>query len=252
MLDGKTILITGAFGHLGTGLVETFCQKGAHVILGTRDRAKADAFNDKGKRGLKATAFHLPVDEEAGLREATAIILDKVGRIDGLVNNAYPLLDYRAVGETPWSHWATAAQVSLAAPETLSSLLVERRDVSKISSIVNVASIYGLRAPRFDMYLPGQEPSAAYYGAMKAGLIALTRYLATLWAPLNIRVNSISPGGIAGEQNPEFLKRYGNTVPMKRMVSPEEVAATVGFLLSDSASGVTGTDVVVDAGKTIW
>lgn len=252
MLENKTILITGAFGLLGREMRDTFCEQGAFVLLGTRDEAKAEFFNRENAGRQNAKAVHLPADDEEGLCRAAALIIDTHGRIDGLVNNAYPVLDFKPVGEIPWSHWSTAATVSLAATESLSSFLVKNKDTTDISSIVNIASMYGLRAPQFGMYLPTQEPSAAYYGAIKAGVIGLTRYLAALWGPQSIRVNSVSPGGIANEQNPLFLERYNVTVPMRRMVTAKEVSSSVAFLLGEQATGITGTDTVIDGGKTIW
>ena len=98
----------------------------------------------------------------------------------------------------------------------------------------------------------GGKPNPIYYGTTKASVLALTRYLAVYLAKKDIRVNAVSPGGILSDQDERFLKRYNASVPMERMVSAAEVSNVVMFLLSGMASGITGQNIVVDAGKTLW
>ncbi|MCZ6771381.1 MAG: SDR family NAD(P)-dependent oxidoreductase, partial [Proteobacteria bacterium] len=147
MLKGKTILVTGAFGRLGRPLADCLAGHGATVIMTTRDEAKARQFNTNADPSSPVRARHLPFGEEEEFRQAVEMLIDEVPRIDGLVNNAYPEMKYQAVGAIPWDYWATASHVSLAVTETLSSSLVKRRAKTCIASIVNVSSIYGLRAP---------------------------------------------------------------------------------------------------------
>lgn len=253
MLKGKTILVTGGFGRLGTCLTGQLVDQGARAIVTTRDPDKAGAFNGKkASRAGSVVAEVLAMDDATQVRKFVHTMVADHGPISGLVNNAYSELPHCDVGDIPWSHWEESFRVGVAAAETLAAELVALKPESGIESIVNVSSIYGQIAPQFDMYAAGEDPNPVYYGATKAALNALTRYLAAYWAGKGVRVNSVSPGGILSGQKPAFLKRYGRTVPMGRMVTPEEVSAAIIFLLSDGGSAITGTDLVVDGGKTVW
>jgi citronellol/citronellal dehydrogenase len=253
MLQGKRILITAGRSRLGRVLVEELVARGADVVMTTRDPAAAEDFNrSSSAAGRKARAACLRFRDDDEVREFAARVVAEHGAVHGLVNNAYADLHYRALGDIPWSHWSDSIRVGAAALETLSSALLAAQPSGTLRSIVNIGSIYGHHAPQAAMYPPGHDPSPIYYGATKAALLAVTRYLAAAWAPRGVRVNSVSAGGIASNQNPEFLARYRATVPAGRMVEPREVAAVVAFLLADEATGVTGADYLVDGGRSVW
>jgi NAD(P)-dependent dehydrogenase (short-subunit alcohol dehydrogenase family) len=253
MLNGKRILVTAGRSRLGQILAEELEARGAEVVLTTRDPAAAAAFNSTAAAtGRRARATCLGFIDAAEMREFARDLLARHGAVHGVVNNAYAALPYRALGEIPWSHWSESIQVGVAAVETLASALLAGQPPSVLTSIVSISSIYAAHAPKFAMYPPGREPSPLYYGATKAALLALTRYLAAAWAPRGVRVNAVSAGGIQSGQDAEFLARYAATVPATRMVETREVAAVVAFLLSDEASAVTGADYVVDAGRSAW
>lgn len=252
-LKGKTILVTGGSGRLGDTLISTIVREGGNVIFTTRDALKAEAFNSSMiERGSPARAMTLAMREESEIRSFVTDLLDKHGRIDGFVHNAYAVLPFMPVGKVPWSHWMESMRVGVAACETIASALVENRAISAIQSIVNVSSVYAVRAPQFSIYEPDRNPNPVYYGPVKSAVLSLTRYLAAYWGELDIRVNAVTAGGIFAGQDPEFLTRYGATVPQRRMVTAQEVSNAIVFLLGDKSRGITGTSLVVDAGKTIW
>ena len=121
------------------------------------------------------------------------------------------------------------------------------------SSIVNIASIYGLVAPDQSLYSDTPRNSSEIYGMTKAATISFTQYLSVYLKEKKIRCNSISPGGIYFKQGPEFIEKYSNKVPMNRMASEEEIASGIMFLLdADQASYVNGTNLVIDGGFTAW
>ena len=120
----------------------------------------------------------------------------------------------------------------------------------KSGSLINIASIYGIVAPDFSIYGEMPQGNSSAYSAIKGSLINLTRYLAAYYGRHNIRVNSISPGGIFDNQKEPFLTNYNNKVPLGRMATPEEISPSVSFLLSDDSTYITGHNLVIDGGWT--
>ena len=120
----------------------------------------------------------------------------------------------------------------------------------KSGSIVNIASIYGSVGPDFTIYLGTNMTMPAGYAAIKGGLINLTRYMASYFGPDKIRINSVSPGGIFDNQNINFVENYEKKVPLRRMGTPQDIAPSVSFLLSDESKYITGQDLIVDGGWT--
>ena len=124
-------------------------------------------------------------------------------------------------------------------------------------SIVMTSSIYGVVAPdpriyEGSKYMGRAISTPAVYAASKAGVIGLARYLSTYWAPQNIRVNVLTPGGVESGQNDTFRDRYATRVPLARMARPDELIGALLFLASDASSYVTGQNIVVDGGLTAW
>jgi NAD(P)-dependent dehydrogenase (short-subunit alcohol dehydrogenase family) len=123
-------------------------------------------------------------------------------------------------------------------------------------SIVNIGSLYAAVSPdaRFYDHLPADPPflKPPAYGASKAALVNLTRYLATHWAPRGVRVNALSPGGVEGGQDAEFKRKFVARVPLGRMAEPRDLSGPLIFLASDASSYVTGVELRVDGGFTAW
>jgi NAD(P)-dependent dehydrogenase (short-subunit alcohol dehydrogenase family) len=123
-------------------------------------------------------------------------------------------------------------------------------------SIINIGSLYAGVSPdeRFYDHIPGDPPflKPPAYGASKAAVVNLTRYLATLWAPHGVRVNALSPGGVLGGQDEEFKGKFCHRVPMGRMATAEDLHGPLLFLASRASSYVTGTELMVDGGFTAW
>ena len=117
-------------------------------------------------------------------------------------------------------------------------------------SIINMASIYGVVAPDFSIYDKTNMTMPAGYAAIKGGLLNLTRYIASYFGSQNIRVNSVSPGGIFDNQNTNFVKNYEKKVPLGRLGTPDDIAPSVVFLLSDESNYITGQNLIVDGGWT--
>jgi NAD(P)-dependent dehydrogenase (short-subunit alcohol dehydrogenase family) len=119
-------------------------------------------------------------------------------------------------------------------------------------SIINLASIYGIVAPDFSIYEGTELTMPVAYASIKAGIIALTKYIATYFGHDNIRANTVSPGGIYDNQPPSFVDKYSRKTPLGRMGNPSEIVGAVIYLASDASSFVTGHNLTVDGGWTAW
>lgn len=250
-LTGKTIAITGGSRGLGLEMARTALAHGAAVALIGRTRAtleeaagklSAEAGTPLGKASRISTHV-ADVADDAQVRDAFAEIIDHHGRLDGLVNNAGIAEEY-AFLETPAASWRRVLEINLTAPFTC--MQHAARAMGPGSVIVNIASV--------DAH--GADGPYASYVAAKTGLLGLTRAAAVELGPLGIRVVSVSPGwtltDMAAESvTPEMLHSMRTNfkrTPLGRMNTSNEIANTVLFLLSDLASGITGEDILVDAG----
>ncbi|HDL01184.1 MAG TPA: SDR family oxidoreductase, partial [candidate division Zixibacteria bacterium] len=184
-------------------------------------------------------------------------LIDKIenmyGRVDGLVNNAYPRnsnygrkleeVSYEDFCENVSSHLGGYFLVS----QQFGLLFRERSG----GSIVNMASIYGTMAPRFDIYSETNMTIPVEYAAIKSGIIQLTRYFAQYFKGDSVRVNSISPGGVLNNQPEAFLKQYNAHCGAKGMLDPEDITGSLLFLLSDSSKYITGQNIIIDDGFSL-
>ena len=185
------------------------------------------------------------------------LTLERFGRLDIVVNSA------GLVGTTKRSGWIAPFQQQELGPwkEALDTNLtgvflliqqcVDPLLESGNGSVINLGSIYGLVGPDMGLYSGTDMGNPAGYAASKGGLLQLTRWLSTSLAP-TIRVNSISPGGLYRDQPETFRARYEEKTPMKRMATEEDIKGAIAYLASDMSAYVTGHDLVIDGGWTIW
>lgn len=253
MIKNKNILIVGSSGIVGDTLMNKLISLGNNVLVTSRNTNRVKKLNRKF-HDLKSSskAFQLDLTKEKHIDKFIADIKKKKLKVHGYVHNANSVLEYASIGKIPWDYWKKGSLVSLASFEKISSSLVSNISISRIESIVTISSIYAVRNPKFDIYKKKNNPNPIYYGAMKAALLNVSSYLAAFWGKRDVRVNSISPGGIKNNQSKDFLNSYNKTVPTGRMVTSSEVIEATIFLLSKHSSGINGANIVVDAGKTIW
>lgn len=241
-LKDKIVIVTGGSGLIGRAIVKDIQRKGGfsiNVDLSTehdieRGTVKADITDDKS------------------IHNAIESIICKYGRIDGLVNCAYPRTpDWGAKFESinPAS-WRLNVDMQMNSCFVACQNALKYMHNQKKGSIVNIASIYGVVGNDFTLYEDYGGTSPAAYAAIKGGIINFTRYLASYYGKDNIRINCVSPGGIFDNQPPSFVKKYEEKVPMKRMGKPEDIAPAVSFLLSDEAKYITGQNLIIDGGWT--
>lgn len=257
-MRGRRALITGAAGGLGKIMAHSLAELGADLVL--LDRAGADlaalAADVQAAWGIKAETVFCDLESE-GERQALIERLSSEGRLDVLINNAAFVgtsgLEGWAVPfeQQSVATWRRAIEVNLTAAFHLCQGLSATLSASGKGSIINVASIYGEYGPDWGLYEGTSMSNPAAYGASKGGLLQLSRWLATTMAP-KVRVNAISPGGIARGQAAAFVARYEARTPLGRMATEDDFRGAVAFLASDLSAYVTGQNISVDGGWGVW
>jgi NAD(P)-dependent dehydrogenase (short-subunit alcohol dehydrogenase family) len=238
----KVIIISGGSGLLGKPMVRHLRENGAIVI-----NAEISSTTDLGE-GL----FQCDITSEQSVNLLVDSVIERYGRIDGLVNNAYPRTKDWGIKfeDIPLESWKQNVDMQLNSVFMICQKVLRQMKTRQSGSIVNIASIYGVVGNDFTIYEGYGGTSPAAYSAIKGGIINFTRYLASYYGKDNIRVNCVSPGGIFDNQNPSFVERYEYKSLLKRMGKPHEIAPAITFLLSDEASFVTGHNLMVDGGWT--
>jgi NAD(P)-dependent dehydrogenase (short-subunit alcohol dehydrogenase family) len=260
-LKGRVILITGAAGYLGSAMTRGVLAAGGEVIAVGRERASLDDLRQSLTAGLRGSCHPFPADiaEDGAVAGLVAAVERDFAALHGLVNNAYAGR-VGPVDAIEAEDFAQACAINLAAPFLLvrgfGDLL--RRGAAEAeggASVVNIGSMYAKVSPDPSVYGTTGANNPAHYGATKAGLLQLTRYLACNFAPGLVRVNSLSPGPFpnpAGRLPPGFADALRARVPMGRVGVADELAGPLVFLLSAAASYVNGADLPVDGGWTAW
>jgi NAD(P)-dependent dehydrogenase (short-subunit alcohol dehydrogenase family) len=258
-LDGRVALVTGGAGHLGVAVGKALAELGAAVALSDRARASISNATEsvRGAGTTQVEAFEADLSDESAVRALPGNVVDRLGRLDILVNCAGMVGTDASEGwtapfeEQALTPWELALRVNLTAPFLLSQAAAPHLKASSNGSIVNVGSIYGSVGPDWRLYEGTGSGSPAGYAASKGGLAQLTRWLATTLAP-QVRVNAVSPGGIFRGHKEPFLSRYVERTPLRRMGTEVEVAGVVAMLAGDLCSYVTGQNMLVDGGWTAW
>lgn len=258
-LSGRVAIVTGGAGHIGNAICETLAELGAAITVLDidEDNAARTAKYLNLEFGVDSLALGIDLARQDATQSVPSKVIREFGRIDILVNSA------AFVGTSSLEGWAVpfnvqlpatwrdALEVNLTAPFVLIQACREALAESSHGSIINISSIYGMVAPDMGMYENTNMGNPAAYSASKGGLLQLTRWLATVLAP-DIRVNALTPGGVFRDQPEVFLDKYRARTPLKRMATEEDFKGAVAYLASDLSAYVTGQNIVVDGGWTIW
>ena len=232
----------GSQGLIGKALHDKIVEEGATCI-------SADS---KLETNLEQGHISLDITDEESINHAVALVYERYGRIDGVVNTAYPRTpDWgKKFEDISTASWQKNVDMQLNSSFVLSQRILERMKLVNAGSFVSLSSIYGVVGPDFNVYKGLDMTMPAAYSAIKGGLINFTKYLASYYGRYNLRVNCVSPGGIFDSQNPLFVENYEQRVPMRRMGTPADIAGPVCFLLSDESAYITGHNLIVDGGWT--
>ena len=196
--------------------------------------------------------IYCDITNQNSVDECITQIVERYGRIDGWVNNAYPRTEdwSKKFEEIPLSSWKKNVDMQLNSIFICCQLVLAQMKKQRSGSIVNISSIYGVVGPDFSVYDKTDMTMPAAYSAIKGGVVNFTRYLASYYGSFGIRINCVSPGGIFDKQSVEFISNYKKRVPMKRLGSPEDVSPSVTFLLGNDSKYITGHNLIVDGGWT--
>lgn len=258
-LKGRRAFITGAAGGLGRAIADTLAELGASLLLVDRDGSDLIdlSISLRQKWGVNVDYYICDLEQQAQRSALIAALNNNACELNILVNNAAFVGSSNLEG---WAEpfelqtidtWRRALEVNITAVFDLCQGLLPLLKTSQGSSIINIASIYGLYGPDWSMYEGTKMSNPAAYGVSKGAIIQFTRWLATTAAP-EIRVNAISPGGIIRCQPKVFVDRYSSKVPLGRMATEDDFRGAVAFLASDLSRYVTGQNLSVDGGWGIW
>jgi len=256
-LTNKTILVAGGAGYLGSQLCEAILLHNGNICIADINLEKINSL----KKSLfqkfpenKIFSMKLDIKNQNSIIECVNKTNEQFNHIDGLVNATYGATD-KCLEDLTGEEFNNANEINLTG-----SFLLSRYAISKMKnggSIIMFASMYGIVSPKPNLYPEGINPNPIEYGAGKAGLIQLTKYLASHYGSMNIRVNAIAPGPFPDikkneNYNQEFLNNLRNSTMLKRLGKSEEIAGPIVFLLSEASSYITGQVLKVDGGWTAW
>ncbi|MGV7224661.1 MAG: oxidoreductase [Nitrospinales bacterium] len=256
ILENKVVIITGGGGLIGKAFVRSVAEHGGVAVVADVCQETNDQFmRELSHSSIYENVVFIEVDitSKASLKVMIADIHRRFGKIDALVNNAYPRnQNYgRRFEEVTYEDFCQNVSMHLGGYFLTAQQLVQYFKEQGYGSIVTMASIYGVIAPRFSIYEHTAMTMPVEYAAIKSAVIQLTRYLAQYLKGSNIRVNCISPGGILNEQPDEFISRYNSFAATKGMLNPKDLQGALLFLLSDMSVYVNGQNLVVDDGWSL-
>jgi NAD(P)-dependent dehydrogenase (short-subunit alcohol dehydrogenase family) len=263
-LTDRVAVVTGAAGILGQVFCAALADHGALVAAVDVDESGAMALAEELSARHRTTVIGIGCDvaDPASVSAMADEVEQRLGVPHVLHNNAATKTSdleafFAPVEELTLETWREAMSVNLDGMFLVAQRIGARMAAQGRGSIVQTASIYGMAGPDqriYDgsWYLGQRISTPAMYSASKAGVVGLTRHLATHWAGSGLRVNALVPGGVASGQNDEFARRYSERVPMGRMADADELAGALVFLASDASAYVTGETLAVDGGLLAW
>lgn len=255
MLNDKIIVVTGGAGFLGRTFVRTIAEHGGTAVVADIDAEATNRVTEEISSSYpgRASAATLDITDKASVCNLIAKIKEKYGRIDAVVNNAYPRnRNYgRKLEDVTYADFCENTSLHLGGyflvAQQFGLFFREQGD----GNIINMSSIYGTMVPRFEVYAGTPMTMPVEYAAIKSAIIQLTRYFAQYFKGEHIRVNCLSPGGILDNQPEAFLNAYNGHCNGKGMLDTVDIAGSLLFLLSDASKYVTAQNIVVDDGFSL-
>jgi len=269
-LTGLTALITGGAGFLGIQFAEAIAEMGGKpLLIDINEKQLKIAEKKLQEAGLvNFSAYVADIANENLFRKSFKTILSENNAVDILINSAAltkAVIDnsnhdfFAPYEKTDLRLWEEGLKFNLTATHITCKIVGEQMAEIGKGSIINIASDIGVISPNQTIYEPDEAGyegvnfnSPASYSVSKAGVIHLTKYLSTYWAKKNVRVNCISPAGVYRNHDKNFVKKLSSQIPMGRMALPNEFKGAIIFFASDASSFVTGHNMLIDGGRSIW
>ncbi len=256
MLKDKVVVVTGGAGLIGQAFVRAIIEQDGTAIIADIDKYKAQHIADKLSQELQSNSidfFELDITSKNSISKCIDYVNGKYKRIDALINNAYPR--NKKYGsyffDVEYDDFVENIGMNLGGYFLSSQMFAKFFQKQGYGNIVNISSIYGVVAPKFDIYDNTTMTMPVEYAAIKSGLIHLTKYMAKYFKGMNIRVNAISPGGVIDSQPEEFLKQYNQHCLTKGMLNEEDLSGVLVFLLSDMSLYINGQNILIDDGFSL-
>ncbi|MDL2217447.1 SDR family oxidoreductase [Christensenellaceae bacterium OttesenSCG-928-M15] len=254
-LSGKTAVVTGGRGLYGAAICEGLAQAGAQVIVASRNGdACAQYAQTLVDNGHLAAGMALDLGDDQSIERFTNAVIDRFLKIDVLVNNAVTREGYSGLDDITRQSTLHTLDVNIAGTMLLTKAVVKHMKAQKSGSIINISSIQGMMGPHFPYYEEDQS-SPVGYTFEKWGLVGFTKWLCTYYGAYGIRANCISPGGYdpaLAQTRPTFFKTYLEHTPLKKWAEFDDIKGPVVFLASEAARYVTGVNLPMDGGFTVW
>ncbi|MBS4096028.1 MAG: SDR family oxidoreductase [Sulfuricella sp.] len=256
MLSGMVIVVTGGAGLIGRGFVRCIAEHGGIAVVADLNKGASNSlFEELQKDRLQGNVVivELDITSKESITAAIAYLHDKYGKIDALVNNAYPRNKNfgRKFEDVSYDDFCQNVSSHLGGYFLASQQFASYFKKQGHGTIINMASIYGVVAPRFNVYERTAMTMPVEYAAIKSAIIHLTKYLAQYLKGSNVQVNAISPGGILDGQPDEFLSRYNNFAASKGMLDADDLQGALLFLLSDMSKFINGQNIIIDDGWSL-
>ena len=256
MLENKVVVVTGGAGLIGQEFIKEIVRyRGIAIIADINEKVGSNVEETLSKELSTDKVFFIKIDITSmdSLKKAIVLLNKKYGKIDALVNNAYPRnKNYgKHFFEVRYEDFVENIGLNLGGYFNASQQFSQHFKNQGYGNIINISSIYGEVAPKFDIYHNTNMTTPVEYAMIKSALNHLTKYMAAYFKGMNIRVNTLSPGGIFDQQPEQFLKAYKENCLNKGMLDTNDLTGSLIFLLSDMSKYINGQNIIVDDGFTI-
>lgn len=250
--NSKVVAIIGGVGQIGSSIVKGLIQNNQKILVGDKDKKKLNIFKKKYK-SANIEIFSADLTKEKQIQKFIDFGIKKFKKIDAAIHCSYPK-------STQWgSKFGNLNEKFLKNDlhNQLGSVIIFCQSFLKIFSKYNngnlilFSSIYGFKAPHFEIYKNTNINCPIEYSAIKAGIINITHYLAKLYKKKNIRINCISPGGVFSEENTKFIRQYMDLCNSNKTLKGNDISNLTNFLLSDQSKFIHGQNIIIDDGWTL-